>query len=106
MRKSFIDKIEETESIQNHPAMSWISKPAQEQKGDEEKQPVKTKAPQKETKSIKINLLFTPTVKNGLNMLARLHNTSINSIIHKLAEGYLAEHKSELDKVAEIFKEV
>lgn len=105
MKKTFIDKIAETENIQNHPAMSWISQPKTEQKPDVgTAQPSRT--PQKETKSIKINLLFTPTVKNGLNMLARLHNTSINSIVHKLAEGYLEEHKEELEKVSELFKEV
>ena len=46
-----------------------------------------------ETKSKRSNILFTPSVYEGLRILASLTDTSVNDILHELAKLHRSEER-------------
>ena len=62
-------------------------------------------APKRETKSVRVNLLFRPTTKRNIEKLAFVNKTSINDFIHIVLEEYIAAHSKDLDKYNQFFTE-
>lgn len=51
-----------------------------------------------ETKSKRGNLLFTPTVYEGMQILAELDGTSFNNLLHEVAKDYLIGRYKEVEE--------
>ena len=49
-----------------------------------------------ETKSRRGNILFTPTVYEGMQNLAKMHGTSFNDLLHEVSKEYLLERYEEV----------
>ena len=67
-----------------------------------------------EKKTKRGNLLFTPTVYEGMQILAEMHKTSLNDLLHEISKQYISERyeqiefykerQEEIDKVINKFK--
>lgn len=51
-----------------------------------------------ETKSKRGNILFTPTVYEGMQILAELDGTSFNNLLHEVAKDYLIGRYKEVEE--------
>ena len=115
MTKTFKTAVAET--LDNNPAMSFItpSTPAtpvkevkQEKKlvlTDEEAEAIakqKRKLERGETKSVRLNLLITPSDKEVADMLAQYDNTSINEIIGRAIKEYANARQADINKIKAI----
>lgn len=119
MTKSFIKAVEET--LDNNPAVGFITqadpKPAEdtplkevkrEKKlvlTDEEAEQLaiaKRKQARGETKSVRLNLLITPSNKEAMDMLAQFDNTSINEEIGKAIKEYANARQADINKIKAI----
>ena len=58
-----------------------------------------------EVKSVRVNLLFRPTVKRNIEKLAQMRQTSINDLCNVVMAEYIEEHYSEIEKYNEVFGE-
>ena len=54
-----------------------------------------------ETKSKRSNILFTPSVYEGLRILASLTDTSVNDILHELAKLYILDNEVKINAFKE-----
>lgn len=114
MTKTFKTAVAET--LEN-PAMSFITpsepaKPLQETKQkkkleltDEEAvafAKLKRKQERGETKSVRLNLLITPSNKEAMDMLAQYDNTSINEIIGRAIKDYANARSADINKIKAI----
>ena len=54
-----------------------------------------------ETKSKRSNILFTPSVYEGLRILASLTDTSVNDILHELAKLYISNNEVKINAFKE-----
>jgi len=55
--------------------------------------------PQEEEKKTKrVNGLFTPSVYNDIQLLARIDDTSFNNLLHEIAKEYADSRREELNK--------
>ena len=54
-----------------------------------------------ETKSKRSNILFTPSVYEGLRILASLTDTSVNDILHELAKLHILNNEVKINAFKE-----
>lgn len=111
MTKTFKTAVAET---LDNPAMSFITpdKPVEtaepkpvkkvELTEAEAKAIAKRKLSRGETKSVRLNLLITPTGKEAMDMLAQFDNTSINEEIGRAIKEYANARKADIDKIKAI----
>ena len=60
---------------------------------------------EKEKRDARANLLFTKTTKESLEKLAIVDRTSVNDIINKLLEEYIATRQKDIARYDEFFKD-
>ena len=120
MKKTFTEAVKETLDNTN-PALSFITPstptPLQEVKPVEDKKEKKltltqaeaeviAKAKRKlergETKSVRLNLLITPSNKEAMDMLAQYDNTSINEILGRAIKAYADNRADDIKKIKAI----
>ena len=116
MTKTFKTAVAET---LDNPAMSFITpsepaKPLQETKPKQEKKleltdeeavafaKLKRKQERGETKSVRLNLLITPSDREVADLLAQYDNTSINEIIGRAIKAYANARKDDINKIKAI----
>lgn len=51
-----------------------------------------------ERRSIRINLLFTPSLKKNLEKIAQVKRTSLNDLINKELENVVIAHNDDIKK--------
>lgn len=118
MKKSFIKAVEETLEMETHPTMNFITPPSapttplqevkQEKKvelTDSEAEALaraKRKQGRGETKSVRLNLLITPSAKEVADMLAQYDNTSINEVIGRAIKEYANARENDINKIKAI----
>lgn len=59
--------------------------------------------PEKETKSVRVNLLLKPSTKSGIEKLATLDRSSMNALINDILEDYLQGRTADLEQYDTIF---
>lgn len=59
----------------------------------------------KEKRDARANLLFTKTTKESLEKLAIVDRTSVNDIVNKLLEEYIATRQKDIARYDEFFKD-
>ena len=59
----------------------------------------------KEKRDARANLLFTKTTKESLEKLAIVDRTSVNDIVNKLLEEYIATRQKDITRYDEFFKD-
>lgn len=52
-----------------------------------------------ERKSVRVNLLFKPSVKQAIEKLAQYDNTSINDLISRVLTDYTNDRKADIEKI-------
>ena len=59
----------------------------------------------KEVKSVRVNLLFKPSVKDSMDKLAKMKQTSLNNLIGEILEAYINEEDSQklIEKYNDVF---
>lgn len=67
--------------------------------------PPPKRKPKGETKTERVNLLFRPSVKEGLEKLAFVNKTSLNDLLNTISEEYISTHAAEIEKYNNFFKE-
>ncbi len=87
-----------TNIMSNSPAAAFLS-------GQSSQIPGTQDPDQRETKSVRVNLLVKPSTKSGIEKLATMDRTSMNSLINAILEEYLQQRSADLDKYDQIFKE-
>lgn len=100
-KKSFKESIINENNI--NPAEAFITTPAREEK-PAKKEPVKADAT-KERKSVRVNLLFKPSVKRNIEKLALMKQTSINDLISVVMEKYIEDNAEMINRYNSTFGE-
>jgi allophanate hydrolase subunit 1 len=62
-----------------------------------------TKEIKQETKSVRVNLLFRPTVKRNIEKIAHMRQTSVNDLINMVMAEYIEAHQDEIDEYNRVF---
>lgn len=57
---------------------------------------------ERETRSKRSNVLFTPTMYAAMQDLAAIKRTSVNGILNDLAADYIDQHQEELDQYRKV----
>lgn len=83
------------DSVSSSPAKELLAQ-AKEMPSNNDKQ---------EVKSVRVNLLFRPTVKRNIEKLAQMKQTSINDLLNVVMAEYIEEHYSEIEKYNSVFGE-
>ena len=103
MTKTFKEDI--IASSTYHPAEAFISSQAEskvEALAREEPKPTPTSGRAtgtEERKSVRVNLLFKPSVKQAVDKLAQFDATSINDLISRVLTDYIAKRKEDIAKI-------
>ena len=84
-KKTFLEEL-------NSPASAFISAPIQEEPREK-----------KETKSVRVNLLFRPSTKTNIEKLAYLKKSSLNDFINTVLDEYISEHEDDIARYDSIF---
>ena len=63
----------------------------------------KAKGAAAEKKTARINVLLKESVKEDANKVAYMQRDTLNSVINKLLEQYVADHQDDLKKYDEVF---
>ena len=90
--------------VEDNPATAFISAPQEERRAPAPPAPVLT-GERPETKSVRVNMLFRPTLKKNIEKLATLDRTSLNNLVNDVMEQYVKTRSKDLEKYDEFFKE-
>lgn len=100
-KKSFRESIIKENQI--NPAEAFITMPAT--KEEKKPAPAVNVDAKKERKSIRVNLLFKPSVKRNIEKLATMQQTSINDLISVVMEKYIEDNAEAINRYNSTFGE-
>lgn len=100
-KKTFKENI--VNENQTNPAEAFITMPAK--KEEPTPAPAVTEDYKRERKSIRVNLLFKPSVKRNIEKLATMQQTSINDLIGVVMEQYIEDNAEMINRYNSTFGE-
>lgn len=102
--KSFFHQVK---SREESPAEAFISKPEEQEEKKQEAKPTGKNSKRwedgAERKTVRVNLLFKPSVKEAAEKIAYLRKTSLNDFIGTLLEEYIEEHEDDIARYDSFF---
>lgn len=96
-KKTFRDNLLKESS----PASKFITEPAESSEYDDNQ--TANEQPVKETKSVRVNLLFKPSIKSDMDKLAVMNRSSLNNLMNDIAAEYIRAHRDDLDRYDNTF---